>query len=426
MASCLKRAQHLWIGVVRRVDRYVVGLSLLAALALLVTPLGAVATAQAAHAAPDPAPALKVQGNQLVDTNTGLPIQLHGVDRSGTEYQCVHGVGIFDPTSLDSLDPTVIDASIQAIKSWTINAVRVPLNEDCWLGINRVNPAYSGTNYQHAIATYVNHLNANGLVAVLDLHWSAPGKKQATGQQPIPDRDHSIDFWKSVAAPPTPSAPNSFGNNASVVFDLFNEPYPDSNQDTTAAWQCWQSGGICSGVHFQAAGMQELVNAVRNAGASSVILLGGVQFANALSQWLTYEPTDTASNLAASWHAYDFNPCNTLTCWNQTVAPVAARVPVVTGEFGEKNQGPQFVWCTTNCPTATGTGLLPWLDSQGISYTGWTWDAWNSWDSLITDYNGTPNGLTFSGVVAYGITYCSYLAAHTTVPWPGPAVCLTP
>ncbi len=66
--------------------------------------------------------------------------------------------------------------------SWHTNAVRVPLNEDCWLGINGVNPAYSGTTYQQAIANYVGLPNQDGLVALLELHWSAPGTAVATGQ----------------------------------------------------------------------------------------------------------------------------------------------------------------------------------------------------------------------------------------------------
>jgi hypothetical protein len=365
--------------------------------------------APAAHAATS-APALAVQSNHLIDTNTGLAIQLKGVDRSGTEYACVQGWGIFDGPS-DA-------ASIQAMASWRINAVRVPLNEDCWLGINRVSPTYSGQNYQQAIANYVNLLHAYGLAAILDLHWSAPGKRQATGQQPMPDEDHSVTFWSQVAA--------AYKADPSVAFDLFNEPYPDSNQNTPAAWQCWLNGGTCAGVRFQVAGMQQLVNAVRNAGANNVILLGGVQYANALyadaqHNWLTDEPTDSANNLAASWHVYDFNPCNNPLCWKNYVAPVAARVPVVTGEFGEKTQGPAFVWGGAADPSA---GLLPWIDLQGgsISYIAWTWDAWNSWDSLIavntvTCLNGpnpsydcpVANGGMFNGVTAYGQTYYKYL-----------------
>ena len=34
------------------------------------------------------------------------------------------------------------------MKTWSINAVRVPLNEDCWLGINGVKPQYGGAAYR--------------------------------------------------------------------------------------------------------------------------------------------------------------------------------------------------------------------------------------------------------------------------------------
>jgi hypothetical protein len=106
-----------------------------------------------------------------------------------------------------------------------------------------------------------------------------------------------------------------------------------------------------------------------------------------------------AASSVASWHVYDFNPCNAVTCWDATVAPIAQTAPIVTGKYGEKNQGPSFV-----------TGLLPWLDQHGIGYVGWTWNAWNSWDSLITDYNGTPAAGVFNGGQAYGGAYHDYLA----------------
>ena len=83
---------------------------------------------------------------------------LHGVNRSGTEFLCVQGRGIFDGPSGR--------ASVSAMKSWGINAVRIPLNEACWNGEPYVDPAYAGANYQSAIRTYVNLLNANGMVAM--------------------------------------------------------------------------------------------------------------------------------------------------------------------------------------------------------------------------------------------------------------------
>ena len=75
-------------------------------------------------------------------------VRLLGVNRSGADYQCVEtGDQIFDgPTD---------QASIEAMVSWHINAVRVPLNESCWLGINGVDPSLGGAAYRAAIHEYV-------------------------------------------------------------------------------------------------------------------------------------------------------------------------------------------------------------------------------------------------------------------------------
>src|SRR6266487_3790206 len=106
---------------------------------------------------PTPAPAVHVQGNRLVDT-AGRSVRLRGVNRSGAEYACAQGWGIFDGPS----DST----SVRAIASWRANVVRLPLNETCWLGINGVPAAYSGASYEKAIADFVALLNRNGLVGI--------------------------------------------------------------------------------------------------------------------------------------------------------------------------------------------------------------------------------------------------------------------
>lgn len=336
-------------------------------------------------ATPSAIQGLKVSGNKIVNS-AGQTVRLLGVNRSGAEFMCIQGYGIFDGPS-DA-------ASVAAMAAWKINTVRVPLNEDCWLGINGVNSAYGGSNYQQAIVDYVNLLNSYGLIAVVELHWSAPGTTPATGQNPMPDADHSPAFWQSVA--------NTFKSNSSVIFDLFNEPYPDSNSDTTAAWTCWRDGGTCAGVSYQVAGMQTLVNTVRATGATNIIMLGGVQYSNALSQWLTYKPTDPQNNLVAAWHSYNFNICASSSCWDSKVAPVLAQVPVVAGEIGENDCAHWYI-----------DQLMAWLDSHGAGYLGWTWNTWNcsSGPSLISDYSGTAT--------AFGQGFKDHLAAlSTTTPTP--------
>jgi hypothetical protein len=334
------------------------------------------------------APQLHVSGNELVNAG-GARVVLHGVDRSGTEYSCVQDNGIFDGPN--------DQASITAMKSWGVNAVRVPLNEACWNGESYVNPAYAGANYQEAIEAYVNLLNSNGMVAILDLHWtdglytgssSACSSAEAVCQKPMPDTAESVPFWTSVA--------KAFKGNDAVIFDLFNEPYPEraDGDNETEGWQCWRGGGSdCVGISYPVAGMQTLVNAVRSTGASNVIMLGGLEYANDLTQWLTYEPTDPDHNLVASWHSYNFNACNTQSCWSSEIAPVIAKVPVIAGEIGENDCADDYI-----------DPLMTWLDSEDTSYLAWAWNAdfnCSSGPGLITNYDGAAT--------AFGAGFQSHL-----------------
>jgi len=308
---------------------------------------------------------LRVQGTQIYN-GQGEMIRLRGASRSGSEFACVQGWGIFDgPTD---------NTSIQAITTWNINIIRLPLNEDCWLGINGINSSYAGINYQNAIVGFVNNLNAYNIAVILDLHWSAPGTTLANQQAPMPDKDHSIDFWISVA--------NVFSNNSAVIFDLFNEPYPDNNADSDAAWECWQYGGTCSGVNYEAASLQDLITAVRSTGATNIVLTSGIQYANCFTQYLNRIPYDPLGQMGASWHSYSFNLCSNEACWNNTIAPVAAVLPMFVTEFGE-----------IDCATDYVNPLMDWMDSFQLNYLGWTWNTWGCDDPvLITGYyNATPN-----------------------------------
>jgi hypothetical protein len=301
---------------------------------------------------------LHVQGNKLLNASNQTVV-IHGVNHSGTEYACQQGWGIFDG---------VVDAaSVDAMKPWKINAVRIPMNEDCWLGINGINSAYAGANYQQAIKNYVALLNSKGMYAILDLHWAAAGTKQADSQPPMADMDHSPAFWTGVA--------NAFKGNNAVIFELFNEPYDIS-------WGCWRDGGSC-GTGYQVAGMQTLVNAVRNTGATNVIALGGLDWSNDLSQWLNYKPNDPQNGIVAAWHIYDFNGCMDVSCYNSQGAPVAASVPLIVTETN-----------SNSCNASWWTALFNWLDAHGAHYVPWTWNTWGtncSAHSLITNYNGTPS-----------------------------------
>jgi hypothetical protein len=114
-----------------------------------------------------------VRGNHLVN-KAGTTIRLLGVDRSGSEYMCLGGSEVFDgPTGR---------TAVAAMAAWHIDAVRVPLNEDCWLGINGVNPAVSGAAYRQAIEKYVATLQSSTCTG----RHRAPTSPTASGRWPTP------------------------------------------------------------------------------------------------------------------------------------------------------------------------------------------------------------------------------------------------
>jgi endoglucanase len=343
---------------------------------------------------PDPGPpdwprGLHVVDNQIQD-GSGNAIVLRGVNRSGSEYMCVQGTSMFDGPSSDE--------SIQAIRTWPkINSVRIPLNESCWLGINGVGQSVSGDAYKAAIRNYVLRLHKHDLIPILELHWVGPGGRRANRLQPMPDADHAPAFWADVAT--------TFLDDDGVILEPFNEPYPDGNRDNDAAWSCWRDG--CTSNEYvddpaggrpmivgtyQSAGMQSLVDAIRSTGSTHVILLGGVQYSNALTQWLTHKPNDPMGQLGAAWHIYSNNACASATCWDGVPATVAAAVPVVATEIGQYDCTSTFI-----------TPLMQWLDGHNLGYLPWSWNAFGACIprtmtsagqplSLVTDYfNAAPN-----------------------------------
>jgi len=140
--------------------------------------------------------------------------------------------------------------------------------------------------------------------------------------------------------------------------------------------------------------MQSMIDAVRATGAQQPVMVGGLGYSGDLSQWLAYEPNDPAHHLVASFHLYNFASCTTSACWNSVIAPIAASVPVVTGELGENDCAHGFI-----------DPYMAWADAHNVSYLGWTWNTWDcsSGPALITDYSGTPT--------AFGIGLRDHLAA---------------
>ncbi|HEY0752460.1 MAG TPA: cellulase family glycosylhydrolase [Ktedonobacteraceae bacterium] len=344
-------------------------------------------SAQSAATPQTLAPGLHALGNRIVLSNGKgalTNIIYHGVNRSGAEYVCVQAAQ--GEGKHGTFDGPVDQASVSAMLAWKITIVRVPLNEDCWLGLNgEPSNGETAQQYRQDVINYVHLLRQNNLVVSLDLHWSAPGSDQAVKQLPMPDLDHTPAFWSSVAA--------TFKNDPFVVFDLYNEPY-------TMNWFCWQDGSTftnhrhCTDVGYAVAGMQTLVDTVRQAGAGNLIMLGGLAYANDLWGWAQFKPRDPLNNLAASFHIYPSNGCNSTDCLNNSIAQVASQYPLIAGEVGE-----------FDCTGGFLNDILPWFDSHHIGYMAWAWTTYScaNFPGLLNSYDGNPTG--------YGAAYKQHLSS---------------
>jgi hypothetical protein len=301
--------------------------------------------------------AVHVSGNRLVDS-AGNALQLRGVNFSGAQYECFSNSGTVWDTPAGA-------QALSGMIAWHVNAVRLPLNEDCWLGINGLPMRYTAASYRAAIHRWVARLHAAGIYVLLNLHVCAPGTTRSTRELPMADADHGPAFWISVA--------RSFKNDRAVMFDLYNEP-------KRINWACWRDG--CASP-YRIAGMQLLVRAVRSTGATQPVMADGIDYANDLSKWLANAPSDPLNQVVAGFHTYhDGLGCESARCWNASVAVVAAKVPVVSGEIGEFDCAHRFV-----------DAYMHWADAHGVSYLAW---AWNANDcarepSLLSSLDGTPS-----------------------------------
>jgi len=307
---------------------------------------------------------VSILGNQIVDQN-GKPLRLLGVNKSGTEYACAQGWGIFDgPFDL----PAVL-----AMKSWGINAVRIPLNSACWLSRSSVaNSKFTGAVYRSAIIDVVKLLQSQGMVAILDLHVNPPRNGNSVKTTVAAPNQDAIVFWKSVAV--------NFKLYKNVLFDLFNEPQG-------VDWNCWRNGCLAKdGITY--VGMQNITDAIRLTGSKSPIIVEGRSTSTDFSGWTNYKVIDPLSQLILSNHNYQgMTGNNTLESWNKNYLPITLEVPFLTGELGQ-----------ADCKSDYVDKYMDWADSSGVSYLGWTWnDESKYWPcigkhSLVKDSEGTPTG----------------------------------
>ena len=362
---------------------------------------------------------ISISGNRFIDSNGNI-LHLQGVNLSGMEFTAIQGYSPSDPTGGNFGQPN--NPNWSAISSWKANIVRIPLNEDSWLGLTCTDidgftrQGDPGNNYKTFLANMVNQANAAGMYVILDLHWAAPGNTCPMGQAQMADADHSLDFWTSVAT--------AYKDNPAVLFDLFNEPFITNFTGDPWSYIMYGTKGSFSGYPaynrtgtqktinnaWTVASYQDMINAVRATGATNVILVGSLSYTADLSGWLAHAPADPLGQIAATWHPYPtYGAAFGTQAYSQPgFAPqvftyvqqiMAAGIPVFATETGDQNSAG-----TVGAPLVA--TITQFVDQNGIGLMGWTWDVWTGAnDILIKDAKGTPTD-------GFGVFFKDWMVNH--------------
>ena len=320
----------------------------------------AIFSGEKASAAPLP---LRVVKNQVVDGND-KPVRLRGVNVASMEWSS-DGEG------------HILETVKVAVNDWRVNHVRLPLAQGRWFGKAREQND-EGKAYRSLVKQVVELCSESGVYVILDLHWSDTGEWGGMiGQHRMPDTN-SVAFWKEVAG--------EYKNDPAVIFDLYNEPFKVS-------WDVWLKGGPVeeptsrSGPrkHYEAVGMQTLLDIVRAAGAKNVVIAGGVNWSYDLDGILAGRQLNDPDGNGVIYanHAYPFKG-DTVEKWVAKMEKASQTLPLIVSEFGSDPKG------------GSGRTGEAWVREvlKALESHNWAWTAWDlhpaAGPKLIADWKYTP------------------------------------
>jgi hypothetical protein len=318
-----------------------------------------------------------VNGN-TVCTIDGRPHLFHGVDRPSLEWSS-GGEGL-------------LAVDFQRMAAWQANTVRIALNQDFWL----VASPLHDPGYPPLVDQVVRWAEAAGMDVILDLHWSDAGTlgqclPTSGCQQKTADRN-SVTFWSEVAS--------RYAGDGRVMFELYNEPHDVS-------WDVWLSGGD-TGDGYEAAGMQQLYDTVRAAGADNLVIIGGLDWAYDLSGVPDHRVV--GYNIAYATHPYGgLGAERRSRFWDIYWGSLTATDAVIVTEFGD----------TKTCADDYAREVLDYADAHAAGWTAWAWFPRGcAFPSLLTDWKATPSLL--GATIRAALSRYDDPAAAAPPGWPSP------
>ncbi len=290
-----------------------------------------------------------VRGRHILDTS-GERYVPRGVNRTSLE------------SSVDGWYWNWRDAD--AMQSWGVDMVRVPLSQMFWLEES----CYSEARYRDNVDKAVRLITNRGMVALLDLHRSSRGETCGVhDRQGMPD-ELSVEFWEQLA--------ERYADNPLVAFHLYNEPRVHDAD-------LWRDGGDVG--NWTTVGMQDLYDAVRSTGAPNLVFVSGGGWGTDL-RLAEQRPLDGFGIVYAP-HVYNNGDDQLPDDLGRYVDGTAADHPVVVTEFG-----------TNLASGAFNQAAIDWAESNGFGWIAYAWGAsdptqWvllESWDTYEPNVAGEP------------------------------------
>jgi endoglucanase len=251
---------------------------------------------------------LHVRGNQILNSKDE-PVWLQGMNVVSLEFS-LRG-------------EKVMKSALTAVDDWRANCIRLPVKESYWFG-RESGQKDGGAAYRELVDQVITLVANRGAYVVLDLH-----------RFRAPNAAH-VEFWKDAAG--------KYKDHPAVLFDLFNEPHG-------VTWEVWKDGGFVAEKTkpadedsfltpeekakakqgFDSPGMQRLIDAVREAGAKNIVIVGGLDWAYDLSGIANGFALDDKGGrgIVYSTHIYPWKRD-----WAGKVLLIAEKHPIFVGEVG--------------------------------------------------------------------------------------------
>jgi len=315
-------------------------------------------------------PALTASANRIIRTDTGAPVLLRGVNRSGLEYSDPDEQGFLSGAEISRAEVRTI------VKDWGANIIRLPFNQD-W--VLRGRGTWPGDAYREALDQVIRWASGSGAYTLLDLQWLDAERIYGGDRNfvaPLPNQQ-SIELWNVLAT--------RYREEPAVLYDIFNEPHdrlpddpyplnredgttypPDRYRVTMQEWQPWA---------------RKLIEAIRGVNPSALIFVAGTNWAYDLRGM----PMDIR-NLVYSTHVYPGKGNN----WPEAFGNLAAEVPVFAGEWGGDHK--DLRW---------GRKLVRYFDSLNLGWTAW---SWHNDPRLVRKFAPTSFGEIVHGSLTTGVS----------------------